>query len=390
MITSPPSEAYPDLWHYLAATTGRPVVLYGMGNGADKIIAVLDRYGVPVADVFASDGFVRGHRFHGMTVLSYSAMMEKYRDTPPIVLLSFASSRPEVLETIERVADSCELYAPDVPVTGEALFDAAFVAAHAPEIAAARALFADEESRQVFDGIIRYKLTGHIPYLRATESGEEEAMTRLLPTATFTHTLDLGAYTGDSIRALRPYAPHLTHVIAMEPDPRNHRKLEGYARSLAEAGDICRVEPVAAGAWSEDTTLTFHQSGNRNACLSDAYLAADPHATTADNPHFGKTRTVDVRTADGVVAALWGANTPVDFIKYDVEGAEARALEGSHNLITRYAPSLLVSAYHRSEDLFSLPLLLHGLRPDYRLYLRRMAGIPAWDINLYAVTDRRS
>ena len=46
-----------------------------------------------------------------------------------------------------------------------------------------------------------------------------------------------------------------------------------------------------------------------------------------------------------------------------------------------------MSAYHRSADLFRLPLLVHELNPGYRLYLRRMAGVPAWDINLYAVKE---
>ena len=77
----------------------------------------------------------------------------------------------------------------------------------------------------------------------------------------------------------------------------------------------------------------------------------------------------------------------MDYIKYDVEGAEAEALMGSRRIIERDAPALLVSAYHRSSDLFRLPLLVHGLNPRYKLYLRRMAGVPAWDINLYAVSE---
>ena len=59
-----------DLWRDLAARKC-PVVLYGMGNGADKILRVCDTYGIKVSDFFASDGFVRGHQFHGKTVLSY-------------------------------------------------------------------------------------------------------------------------------------------------------------------------------------------------------------------------------------------------------------------------------------------------------------------------------
>ncbi len=384
-----------DLWQYLKEQSdgGRPIVMYGMGNGADKILAVLADRGVPVADFFASDGFVRGHSFHGKVVLSYSAMRERYADRNPIVLLSFASSRPEVLELIGKVTSECELYAPDVPVAGTDLFDTAFYEANRPAIEHARALFADDESRRVYDGILDYKLTGRTEPLRATESDLSEALRDILHAERFVTVADLGAYNGDSIRALRPHAPRLRTAIAMEPDRRNFKKLEAYAEVLCATGDSLRVLPVPAGAWSEDTTLTFHESGNRNAGLTDrptAVAAASPLPSTADNPYFGKTAEVVVRTLDSVIADLRAteeipANTPIDFIKYDVEGAEAAAIQGSLCTIRRDAPALLVSAYHRSEDLFALPLLLHEIEPAYRLYLRRAPGIPAWDINLYAV-----
>ena len=38
-----------DLWQYLARTS-KPIVLYGMGDGADKILAVLNRLGIEAAD----------------------------------------------------------------------------------------------------------------------------------------------------------------------------------------------------------------------------------------------------------------------------------------------------------------------------------------------------
>ena len=47
-----------ELWKHLKETK-KPIVLYGMGNGADKIITVLENFGIPYCDVFASDGFVR-------------------------------------------------------------------------------------------------------------------------------------------------------------------------------------------------------------------------------------------------------------------------------------------------------------------------------------------
>lgn len=380
-----------DLWHYLKsqADSGRPILLYGMGNGADKIIAVCEAYGIPVADFFASDGFVRGHSFHGKVVLSFSEACEKYGAENMIVLLSFASSRPEVLETIQRVASACEMYIPDVPVCGTELFNAEFYESHLHEINAARALFADEESRRVYDGIIQYKLTGRMDILRTTESHPADAYRHILHAEEFLTVADLGAYNGDSIRDLRQYAPRLRNVIAMEPDRRNFRKLTEYATTLREAGDTLTVHPVQAGAWSHTATLTFHGSGNRNAGLTDTPAEAKGNIlpSTADNPYFGKTAEVPVTALDTVAEDIFGGHTHIDYIKYDVEGAETEALLGSRRIIERDTPALLVSAYHRSADLFRLPLLVRELNPDYRLYLRRMAGVPAWDINLYAIQE---
>ena len=68
-----------ELWQTLREE-GKPIVLYGMGNGADKIISVLESKGMEFADVFASDDFVRGQLFHGKKVLRLSEVEEKYKD----------------------------------------------------------------------------------------------------------------------------------------------------------------------------------------------------------------------------------------------------------------------------------------------------------------------
>ena len=73
-----------DLWTYLQKAN-KTVVMYGMGNGADKILNICDRYGIEVADFFASDGFVRGHSFRGMLVRSFSEIKEKYGDNQLLI-----------------------------------------------------------------------------------------------------------------------------------------------------------------------------------------------------------------------------------------------------------------------------------------------------------------
>ena len=63
------------VWTRLQAET-RPVVLYGMGDGADKILDRFAQLGIAAAGVFASDEFVRGHSFRGFRVQKLSEVVE--------------------------------------------------------------------------------------------------------------------------------------------------------------------------------------------------------------------------------------------------------------------------------------------------------------------------
>lgn len=351
-----------DLWTYLAGAE-KPILMYGMGNGADKILANLERCGVSVTDFFASDGFVRGHAFHGKTVLSYSDAIARH-GKDAIILVSFGSHRPEVVEQIFSLADKHELYIPDVPVSaGSAVFTMDFFLSHANEWNEAYELLADEESRICMENILLYKLSGKPSYLKKAVS-DEEAITSSLLKNNYSSYMDLGAYTGDTINYYRERIPSIKRVFAMEPDARNYRKL----LACAEKHTDCEITAVQAAAWDKEEVLTFTAAGNRNSSgAADGTL------------HGAKIVSVPALPPDRV------ATEAVAFIKYDVEGAEAEALWGTKEIIARSCPDMLVSAYHRSEDLFRLPLLIHSLEPRYKLYLRRLPCFPAWDIHLYAI-----
>ncbi len=348
-----------NLWTYLKSSS-KHKVMYGMGNGADKILAVCERYGIVIEDFFASDGFVRGHSFHGKRVLSYSEAKQKYGAESMIVLLSFASSLPSVLDTIHTVADECELYAPDVPVCGDNLFTLDFAKEHKHELSAAYALLADEESRHIFENTLLYKISGDIRYLDNAVSRKDEVFEKLLEARSIERYADLGAYNGDTIRELLRYAPRLSHVYAFEPDRRSFRKLSEYCEGVTTP----KIHTLNAAAWSGEDTLVFGDEGNRNSGIFASGKAVEIPATSLDAILDGRT---------------------VDYIKYDVEGCEREAIIGSEKTILTCRPRLSVSAYHRSEDIFALPLQINALRPDYKLYMRRYPYIPAWDLNLICV-----
>ena len=58
---------YPNVWTALEESS-LPIVLYGMGNGADKVLGELERRGIRAAGVMASDDFARYQDYRGFIV----------------------------------------------------------------------------------------------------------------------------------------------------------------------------------------------------------------------------------------------------------------------------------------------------------------------------------
>lgn len=352
------NEFNQDVWCFLKSSS-LPILIYGMGNGADKIINVFENYGIEYKDVFASDGFVRGHSYRGKTVISYSQACEIYGNNF-IIVVSFGSKLPDVINRIYELEKNHIVVCPDVPVCDGELFNEEFFDLHEKELFTARNLLSDDISIKVFDDIVRFKLTGMPKYLRST-SFDENDVDSILNLTEYKSYADLGAYNGDTIKKYTKICPNINTIYAFEPDSRNFRKLTTYCEEISDItthlynNAVCECEK----------TLVFASSGNRNS--SGASKGSYQH------------KTVEIQ---GI--AIDDVINEVDFIKYDVEGLESSALLGSTSIIKNCKPDLLVSMYHKSEDIYEIPILVNKLNPEYKLYLRRLPYIPAWDLNLYA------
>ena len=300
---------------------GKPVVLYGMGDGADKVLAAFERCGIQPAAVMASDAFVRGQSFRGFRVQRLSAVEAQFGDFA--VALCFASQLPEVMDAIRAVA----------------------------------ARLADELSRRVYETVLRFYHTGDIALLDGVTTGKDEAFRSVLQLSGNELYVDLGAYNGDTIDEFLHYTGgSYRKIVALEPNAKNFAKLR------AHCGGMENTELWELGAWSRTDTLLFNNKAGRNSAIA------------------GKGVATRVAAVDSI---LCGA--AASYIKADVEGADREALLGMAKTLRLFKPKLNLAAYHRFEDLFRLPLLLHALRPDYKIYLRHHPYIPAWDTNIYAV-----
>lgn len=332
---------------------GKPVILYGMGLGAEKIMDTLSGYGVEIDGIFASDEFVRGHSFRGYRVMKYSEVCEKYKDFN--VVLCFATHLDEVIDNIVKINGRHTVFAPDVPVAGGGLFSREFVKENEDKFDLVYNKLADEESRRVFLDIINFKISGKLDYLLSSFADKSKVYSEILKLGESENIIDLGAYDGDTIAEfLNATGGKYEYITALEPDAKNFKKLVKNTERLEN------VTLLNMGAWDKKDVLIFDKKAGRNSKLA------------AQGTH------VEVTDVDSL-------EIPATFIKMDIEGSELKALCGLERTIKKYSPKLYVCAYHRNEDLFSLPLKIWEYDKNYNIYFRHSKYIPAWESNFYCV-----
>ncbi len=342
-----------NIWDFLK-NDGKPIVIYGMGNGAEKIIATLEGFGMKASDIFASDEFVRGHSFLGYKVLKYSEICEKYDDFN--VVLAFATHLDSVIENIEKINSEHSVFAPDVPVAGGGLFTREYNEEHEEDFDFVYNHLADEESKRVYRDILNFKVSGKISYLLGSFCEKENIYREILRLTENETIVDLGAYDGDTIREFTDFTKgKYNKIIALEPDAKNYKKL------IKNTENMNNVTALNMGAWDKKDTLIFAKKAGRNSRLSSEGIP------------------VKVTDIDSLI------DEPVTMIKMDIEGAELKALKGAEKTIKKYLPKLYVCAYHRNEDLFALGKKIIEFDEKYCLYFRHSRYIPAWESNFYAI-----
>ena len=340
----------------------RPIILYGTGNGADKIIDACEKYSIKIDAVFASSGFVRNRVFRDMPVRSYEDVIGEFGNDI-IILPAFGTSLPEVMAYFKELSEKHTVIIPEVPLYGGGIFDAEYLEAHREELEGVYALLADDTSRELFEAAVRFRITGDIKYLSICES-MADSMKNIPGFEAVEYALDGGAFKGDSASDMLSALPNIKKIIACEPDPKTFKKLQLFAEGESARGI---VEPVEA-ALSE--TVGFSESvtsGSRGSGITGKNRRA-------------KVSEVRLETIDNIIG-----QSRIDYIKLDVEGFEKEAILGAVSTLSRERPILSVSVYHRTDDIWYIPSLVRKTLGEYKLYVRRPECIPMWDLNMYFV-----
>ena len=189
-----------DLWQRLK-NTDKPIVLYGQGDGADKIINECERHGIIISGVFASDDFVRHQTFRGFTVCSYGELKAEFGDV--VVLLAFGTHRPEVMDNVKKIMEEQEVFAPDVPVDEKGGIVSNYEVILFPE---------DYNGGVMVDGVFYQSLSGYFVCCQPAQHRKFKLPVRCYILGISTQDPQLNA----ALKSLPPYAPHPNLPVLMD------------------------------------------------------------------------------------------------------------------------------------------------------------------------------
>lgn len=365
----PDTASYDALGQRAAATPAldldpsRPVWIFGAGRSAQDVYSTLQ------ATRFTISGFIETQpqrsEFLGLPVRSWAQVAPATEDQLVIAIHNRTAPLDQLAKLARTNGFAHIAYPWDIHRRFAAELGWRFwlsgpdpLLAGLERLKALHARLADDESRRCLYRIVAFRLgldDAYASFRHDLTQYFNPLTLATLPRRPLSY-IDGGAYDGDSLLQLAACHP-IALAYLFEPDPENYRKLTDRLQSSPFPVHCLPLELMNAYK-----VLSFAGGQGEGGNLSGS--GGIPVACAA---------------LDDLLP-----NTPIDFIKLDVEGAEIPALQGAHRLLERHRPTLAISLYHRPDDLWGIPEALDELCPGYRLFIRQH-HFNSFDSVLYAI-----
>jgi FkbM family methyltransferase len=218
---------------------------------------------------------------------------------------------------------------------------------------------ADARSREVISAVVKHRLSLATVFLAdVAERGHPQWFDpAFLPRTDSDVFVDGGAYDGDTaIGYSNARGLDYKHIHAFEIDQ------DVAARAVVRTAHLPNVTIHNCGLSDREATVLYRKTGGTDGAIGDQIS--------------GNNRVV-LQTIDGTVAER------ITFLKLDVEGEEAKTIDGAKKHLQEDRPTLAVALYHKAHDLWDIPRRILDLLPDYQLHLRHYTDI-AYETIIYA------
>jgi len=356
----------------LAGSKSSSIILFGAGGLGRRTLDGLRYHGVEPKAFVDRNPAIWGTQIEGIPVLSPADASEQYGKSATFVVSIWGGlgtdrmgDRIEYLKSLgcETVLSFAPLYwkYPErlLPHYGADLPH--HVLEQRAAVLEAFDLWADDASREEYLSQIRWRL--HMDFANLADPVHHaiyfpKDLCSLKADETF---VDCGAYNGDTIELfLQESEGQFDEIVGFEPDPKNFEDLTAF---VATCPSNSRIKLYNAATGAEEGTVRISADGLPSSKIGTGSIE------------------VPALVLDTTISK-------VTYLKMDIEGSEIETLTGAEGIIRDMQPVLAICCYHRQDDLWKIPLLIHAINPNYRFYLRPHFQ-EMWDLVCYAIPPAR-
>jgi FkbM family methyltransferase len=185
----------------------------------------------------------------------------------------------------------------------------------------------DPSCREDLLNVLRFRISLDVRHIAPTRKPVSQMWTPPAAVRAIQSFCDVGAYDGDTLISMKALFPGLKSTFAVEPNA----DLVASIEAAAQKGAL-KNRTFAGAAWSHKTRLSCKVYPNGMMVITE-----------------DTSGTIEADALDNLVG-----QERYDYVKFDVEGAEAPSLKGAHALLQN-AKCIAVASYHLPSDLVDIP-----------------------------------
>lgn len=327
--------------------TNRQIVLFGAGISGQVICRyLLDNHITPVAFVDSNKN-KWGKTIYNIEIKNKCEIGTTYKNSD--IIISCDAYR-EIRE---------ELKEKDIDVENHVFFidprwiknpdgEANYIIKNIEDFQTAYELLEDDKSKKIFKNLLKYKMTYDLSHIEKICDKNMYFPQDLFCFEGNEVFIDAGSYIGDTLQEYMDICNgKYKKILCFEPNAANAEALIENIR----INGYKNIKVFRKGLSNRKTIEYFDDSSDVAARISSV----------------GRQKIECVKLDD----ILENEKLPVHFIKMDIEGSEAYALEGSRKSIEKWKPILAICVYHKPDDFFTIPLLIKNIYSGYKLYFRQ-------------------
>ena len=355
----------------------KDIIIFGAGTLGKKVADLLTVCGFNVIGFCDNSLSLSGVTIQGLPVYRPKELSEKFSKKILVVISiwSFNHSYPETVSQLEKlgfkniihsliplvVYQKYKNYLPNYCLdTPEKIIQSRKLVIEAYKIIKERG---DSESIDVFEKIISFYFN---PIANNVPIPTERKVFQELVDEVY---VDCGAFIGQTIHDfIRRRRGIYKSIYCFEPDQISFQNLSKNLDQYTRNG-VSNINLINAAVGNLNNKVGFSHTGTWGSKVeNNADMLSVVNQFSLDNFKWSDLPTL---------------------IKFDVEGHELSALKGANSFIKNSNTVLNITAEHRIEDLWEIPLYLYAINPNRKIYLVPQDCEVGMDLVFYSIPQQR-